>query len=112
VEKRIAQRYDSSLLHEDLTRVLLVFSDKREIEANIVDISPQGFRVSIPPSDTALPVPQTNEMVDIFFVASYLRLTCRHIYSVDGQNNSLLMGFYVFDPDDQIKLRMILDKMV
>jgi hypothetical protein len=26
-------------------------------------------------------------------------------------NGNLVVGYYVFDPDDQIKLRMILDKI-
>jgi hypothetical protein len=111
VERRIAQRYDAGLLQQDLTKVLLVFPDKHETEAHVIDITSQGFKVSIPPAGVPTCMPHEKETVEIFLEAIYLRVMCRCVHSVTDQNGNLLIGFYVFDPDDQVKLRMILDKI-
>lgn len=109
MENRITQRCESRLLLEDVTKVLLSFPDKQEVEGIIEDISSQGLRVSIPPSGALLSIPQKDETIEIFIVTINIHVTCRCIYSMDGQEGGLLMGFYVFDPDDQAKLRIILD---
>ena len=111
MEKRVDLRHDVGLLQDELTNVVIVFQDKHETEAGVVDISPQGLKVSIHPSGVPLTTPQQNEAVDIFFAAIYLRITCRYIYSMDGEDGSVFMGFYVFDPDDQTRLRILLDKI-
>jgi hypothetical protein len=108
---RSAQRYDGRILLDDLTKVMLVFPDKYEIEASIEDISSQGVRVSIPPSDAYLSIPWNDETIEISFAAIELRVTCKCIYSMNCEDGSLLVGFYVFDPDEQTKLRIILDKV-
>lgn len=111
MKSREAKRFDGNLLLEDLTNVLLVFQDKQQFGAKVVDISSQGIRVSIPPTDITLHVPQNNETVVIIFTIIQLQITCRCIYSMNDQNDSMLMGFYIFDPDDQSKLRKILDSI-
>jgi hypothetical protein len=111
MEKRVDQRRDTSLLQQDFTRVSLVFPDKHEAEGSVVDIGPQGLKVSVKASDAPAIAPQQNDIVEIFFAASFLRVVCRCIHSVVGQDGSLVMGFYVFDPDDQVRLRIVLHKM-
>jgi hypothetical protein len=111
VERRIAQRYDAGLLQEDLSKVLLVFPDKHETEAHVIDITSQGFRVSIPPEGIPTAMPHDNETVELFVEAIYLRVMCRCVHSMTDHNGNLVVGYYVFDPDDQVKLRMILDKI-
>lgn|GEM_PF-2082055 len=88
---------------------MLIFSDKYEIESSVVDFSSHGLRVSIPPSSVFLSIPQKNETVEIVFTTIQLQLTCRCIYLMTDQNGGMLFGFYVFDPDDQSKLRKISD---
>lgn len=111
MQERAFIRYDARLLLEDLTRVVLVLPDKREIDSHIADISSQGIRVSVPPQSATLQVPQPNETVGIIFKSIQLQITCRCIYSLNDQDGSMLMGFYVFDPDEQNKLRKILDRI-
>ena len=111
VESQLTQRYESRLLLKDITKVLLSFPDRQKVEGIIEDISSQGLRVSIPPSGAPMSIPQKDETIEIFFVTINIHVACRCIYSMDGQENSLLMGFYVFDPDDQAKLRKILDSI-
>ncbi len=111
METRIVQRRETRLLLEDVTKVLLSFPDKQEVEGVIKDISSQGLRVHIPPTGAPLSLPQKGETIEISFITINIHVTCRCIYSMDGQEGSLLMGFYVFDPDDQAKLRMVLDKI-
>ena len=111
MDKRKVQRHDAGLLLEDLTKVLLILPGKQEIQSSLEDISSQGLRVSIPPSAVAISVPQGNEIVEVVFQAIQLRLTCKCIYSMHNQDGSLLIGFYVFDPDEQSKLREILDRI-
>lgn len=102
-------RINAELLPEDLIAIKLVFPDNLEIESSVVDISPQGLRVAIPPSDVPLSIPQKNDIIRVLFQAIQLRLTCRCIYSMFNQDGTMLMGFYVFDPDEQGKLREHLD---
>lgn len=109
MERRIFHRYGSELLLESLTSVLLVLPDKQVVESCIVDISAQGLKVSIPPSSGTLSVPRKNETVEIIFSAIQLTLTCRCIYSMYNQDGSIHMGLYVFDPDNQSKLSIILN---
>ena len=111
MQERAFIRYDARLLLEDLTRVVLVLPDKREIESQIEDISSQGIRVSVPPQSATLQVPQPNETVGIIFKSIQLQITCRCIYSLNDQDGSMLMGFYVFDSDEQSKMRKILDRI-
>ncbi|MDD2733160.1 MAG: PilZ domain-containing protein [Desulfuromonadaceae bacterium] len=111
MERRVYQRYDAGLLLDDLTEVVVIFPDKQEVAATVVDISSQGMRVSIPSSKASFSIPQKIEMVEIVFVAIQLRLACRYIFSMKDQNDNVLIGFYVFDPVDQSKLRSIMDRI-
>jgi hypothetical protein len=111
VDNRNVARYGVALLLENLTKVLLVFPDKHEIESCIVDISSQGLRVSVPPSDVSFSLPQKNETVIVVFQSIQLQLACRYIYSMYNRDCSMLLGFYVFDPDEQSKLRELLDRI-
>ena len=111
MDNRNVARYSFELLLEDLTKVLLVLPDKHEIESCIVDISSQGLRVSVPPSVVSWSLPQNNETVIVVFQSIQLQLACRYIYSMHSQDGSMLLGFYVFDPDEQSKLRELLDRI-
>lgn len=111
MDGRVSQRYDAGLLLEELTEVLVIFPDKQEIEATVVDISSQGIRVAIPSSGSGASIPHKIEIVEIVFVTIQLRLSCRFIFSMNDPNDNLLIGFYVFDPSDQSKLRIILDSI-
>jgi hypothetical protein len=111
MKKRRFVRLEAELLPKDLMKISLVLPDKLEIESCVVDISPQGLRVSISPSVIPLSVPQINETVGVVFQAIQLQLTCRCIYSMYNQDGSMLMGFYVFDPNEQSKLRELLDRI-
>jgi hypothetical protein len=111
LEGRVSQRYDAGLLLEDLTEVVLIFPDKQEIEARVVDISSQGIRVAIPSSRTPVSIPQKIEIVEIVFVTIHLRLSCRYIFSMKDQKDNVLIGLYVFDPVDQNILRNIMDRI-
>lgn len=111
MDNRKVGRYGVQLLLENLTKVLLVLSDKQEIESSIVDISSQGLRVSVPPSDASMSLPQKNETVTVVFQSVQLQLACRYIYSMHSNDGSMLLGFYVFDPDEQSKLRELLDRI-
>lgn len=110
MEKRSVKRHEAGNLHQDLNSVQLVLQGRDEIDASVVDISPQGFKVSIPPSDVPFSIPQVDETVDVFFNAIYMRIKCRCIYATDDKDGNLLVGLYVSDPDDEIRLRIILDK--
>lgn len=109
MENRRFVRLEAELLPKDLIKILLVFPDKLEIESCIVDISSQGLRVSISPSVIRLSIPQKNETVEVVFQAIQLQLTCRCIYSMYSQDGSMLMGLYVFNPNEQSRLRELLD---
>ena len=111
MERRIAERYDAGLLHQDLSKVLLVFPDKHETEAHVIDITSQGFKVSVPPEGVPNCMPHELETVEIYIEVIYLRVMCRCVHYVTDQHGNLIIGFFVFDPDDQVKLRMILDKI-
>ena len=111
MDNRNAVRYSVQLLRENLTKVLLVFPDKHEIESCIVDISSQGLRVSVPLSDVSLSLPQNNETVIVVFQSIQWQLACRYIYSMYSHDGSMLMGFFVFNTDEQTKLRELLDKI-
>jgi hypothetical protein len=111
VEKRVSQRYDAGLLLDDLTEVVVIFPDKQEVAATVVDLSSQGMRVSIPFSRASFSIPQKIEIVEIVFVAIQLHLACRYIFSMKDQNDNVLVGLYVFDPVDQSKLRSIMDRI-
>lgn len=111
MDERRFVRINAELLPEDLIDITLVFPDKLQIESSIVDISPQGLRVSIPPSDISLSIPQKNDIIGVVFQAVQLQLTCRCIHSMYNQDGTMLMGFYVFDPDEQGKLREHLDRI-
>ncbi|MDD2540706.1 MAG: PilZ domain-containing protein [Desulfuromonadaceae bacterium] len=109
MERRVFKRYDADLLPEDVTRVKLIFPDKYEIEAGILDISSHGLRVSIPSSSVFLSIPQKDESVKIIFTATQLQVIGRCIYLMNGSSGSMLLGFYVLDPNDQSKLSKIMD---
>ncbi len=109
MERRVSKRYDADLLQEDETRVKLIFPDKYEIEASILDMSSHGLRVSIPSSSVFLSIPQQDETVKIIFTATQLHVIGRCIYLMNGSNGCMLLGFCVLDPDDQSKLSKIVD---
>ena len=111
MERRAAVRFDAKLFLEDVSKVMLIFPDRHEIEASVVDISSQGLRVSITPSCESLSIPQKDETVEIVFSTIQLQLTGKYVFSMNDQDGSILVGFYIYDSDDQSKLREILDRI-
>jgi hypothetical protein len=104
-------RHDAGLLAKDLTRVMLVLPGKHELESKLVDICSQGLKVSIPPSSVPLSIPGKDETIGVVIQAIQLHLTCRCIYFLYNPDDSVCMGFYVFDPDEQSKLRELLEQL-
>ncbi|WP_168205839.1 PilZ domain-containing protein [Geobacter sp. FeAm09] len=108
MESRLVPRHSSDLLPDSLSTVLLVLPDRFEIETQLVDISSQGMKLSIPPTAVPLAIPRKAETVEVVFRASGLRVTCRCIYSSYNPDGSISMGMYVFDPGQQDRLRTLL----
>jgi hypothetical protein len=96
------ESHDSSL-----SRLL---PDKLEIESQLVDISSQGLKLSIPPTPLPLAIPRKAETAEVVLHASRLRLTCRCIYSAHNPDGSMFMGMHVFDPHQQDLLRGLLEE--
>ena len=112
MERRLSARYSLDQLPGTNPTVLLVLPDKLEIESQLVDISAQGMKLSIPPTPYPLAIPRKAETVEVIFQASRLRLTCRCIYSAYNPDGSMLMGLHVFDPHQQDLLRALLDESI
>ena len=110
MERRLSTRYSSDQLPEAISTVLLVLPDKLEIESQLVDISAQGLKLSIPPTPYHLAIPRKAETAEVVFHPTRLRLTCRCIYSAYNPDGSMLMGLHVFDPDQQDLLRGLLEE--
>jgi len=107
--KRKLARHDAVLLLKDLTVVSVILPDKTEIESSVVDISSQGLKVSIPSSSFSFSIPRHDETVEVVFQVIRLRFTCRCIYSMYNQDGTVLLGLYVFDSKEQVKLRELID---
>ena len=110
MENRFSTRYSRDQLPETIFTVLLVLPDKLQIESQLVDISGQGLKLSIPPTPHPLSIPRKAETAEVIFQASHLRLTCRCIYSAYNPDGSMLMGLHVFDPHQQGQLRAFLEE--
>jgi hypothetical protein len=112
MENRLLTRYSLDQLPKIIPTVLLVLPDKLEVESQLVDISSQGMKLSIPPTPFPLAIPRKAETVEVVLHASRLRLTCRCIYSAYNPDGSIIMGLHVFDPHQQGLLRKILEGAV
>jgi hypothetical protein len=110
MENRFSIRYNLDQLPETISTVLLVLPDKSEIESQVVDISSQGLKLSIPPTPFSLAIPRKAETAEVIFQISRLSLTCRCIYSAYNPDGSMHMGMHVFDPHQQILLRSLLEE--
>ncbi len=110
MENRFFTRHSLDQIPGTITTVLLVLPGKLEIESQLVDISSQGLKLSIPPTPFPLPIPRNTETADVVFQASRLRLTCRCIYSAYNPDGSVLVGMHVFDPHHQGLLRRLLEE--
>ena len=110
MERRLSTRYNSDQLPETISTVLLVLPDRLESESQLVDISVQGLKLSIPPTPYPLAIPRKAETAEVVFLASRLRLTCRCIYSAYNPDGSMLMGLHVFEPHQQDLLRGLLEE--
>lgn len=107
MERRLTTRYNPEQLPGIMSTVLLVLPDGFGIESQLVDISSQGLKLSIPPMSIPLSIPRKAEIVEVVF--HDLHLTCRCIYSAYNPDGSICMGMYVFDPLQQDQLRGILN---
>ena len=110
MEKRLLTRYSLDQFPKIITTALLVLPDKQEIESQLVDISSQGLKLSIPPTPFPLAIPRKAETAEVVLQGSRLRLTCRCIYSAYNPDGSMLMGMHVFDPHQQDLLRSLLEE--
>ena len=111
METRHEIRHDGGLLHENLSRVTLVLPSTIELVARIVDISSHGMKVSIPTWGSSLSIPGKNEIVEVFFQSINLHVSCRCIYVLCESEENVFMGLYVFDPDEQDRLRALIDEL-
>jgi hypothetical protein len=108
MENRLVPRHSSGQLPDSLSTVLLVLPDGLEIASQLVDISRQGMKLSIPPTLVPLTIPRKTETIEVVFSASHLRVTCRCIYSSYNPDGSISMGMYVFDPHQQDQMCALL----
>jgi len=107
---RFSIRYSAEQLPETILTVLLVLPDKFEIESQVVDISSQGLKLSIPPMPFPLAIPRKAETAEVIFPDPHLRFTCRCIYSAYNPDGSMFMGMHVYDPHQQGQLRGLLEE--
>jgi hypothetical protein len=112
MENRIFTRHILDQLPWTISTVLLILPDKLEIESQLVDISSQGLKLSIPPTPLPLAIPRKSETAEVVLHASRLRLTCRPIYSAYNPDGSIFMGLHVFDPHQRDLLRKLLEDAV
>lgn len=110
MEIRLFNRHSLDQLPGIARTVLLVLPDKLEIESQLVDISSQGLKLSIPPTPFPLTIPRKAETAEVVFQNPRLRLTCRCIYSAYNPDGSMFMGMHVFDPHQQGLLRAFLEE--
>jgi hypothetical protein len=112
MENRSSTRYILDQLPWIISTVLLILPDKLEIESQLVDISSQGLKLSIPPTPLPLAIPRKSETAEVVLHASRLRLTCRCIYSAYNPDGSIFMGLHVFDPHQRGLLHKLLEEAV
>jgi len=109
MENRHEIRHDGGLLNVNLSRVTLIMPDKLELAASVVDISSHGMKVSIPTSGVFVSIPGKNETVEVKFKAIGLQVSCRCIYVLCETKESMFMGLYVFDPDQQNRFNELVE---
>jgi hypothetical protein len=112
METRLLTRYSPEQVPKIIPTVLLVLPDKQEIESQLVDISSQGLKLSIPPTPFPLAIPRKAETAEVVLHASRLRLTCRCIYSAYNPDGSIFMGLHVIDPHQRGLLHNLLEEAV
>jgi hypothetical protein len=110
MENRYSIRHSLDQLPKITSTVLLVLPDKLEIESQLVDISCQGLKLSIPPTPFPLAIPRKAETAEVVFHASRLCLTCRCIYSAYNPDGSIFLGLHVFDLHQQGLLSKLLEE--
>ncbi|NVN93530.1 MAG: SpoIIE family protein phosphatase [Desulfuromonadales bacterium] len=113
MKNRLVERYDSSILPDELTKVYIILKDGSHIESTVTNISSHGMRVdiSLPPSNM-MAVPQKKETIKVALLSGQIVFSGLCIYSDIGPDGRAGIGIYFYYPNEQTKLQKMLEEIL
>jgi hypothetical protein len=111
MNKRNAVRYDTQLLPESLSKVVISWEENYSIESSVENFCSHGIRVSIPSSSVPSVIPKKNDLLQVLIPIDSSQQICfsgQCVYTTDKQDSHLSMGIYFYNPNEQNYLHNIL----
>jgi|GEM_PF-1213325 len=111
MDKRHAIRYDIGLLPKKLATTTILLGGDLSLESRVVNYCALGMKVVIPPSGAPVEPPKKNDTVRVLLpVAADERLwfTGMCVHAAKEADDSVAMGIYFYNPDEQNHLYKLL----
>jgi serine phosphatase RsbU (regulator of sigma subunit) len=112
MNNRLVERYDSSILPNELTKAYLVMKDGTYIESEVVNISSHGMRVNIFILSNLIEIPQKKETIKVALLSDQIVFSGLCVYSDIGPDGSAGIGIYFYCPNEQNKLHKMLKEIL
>jgi len=110
MNKRDAVRYSSKLLPESMSKVTILWDGNPPIEANVMNYCAHGMRVIIPPLHAPNKKARESETVLVQVSSDETWFTGMCVSATKGQDSSISLGIYFYNPSEQNYLRELLNK--
>jgi hypothetical protein len=108
MDKRCAERFESSLLPAEFSRVRLVLKDGANVESTVVNICSHGMGVEISPSSGSSASIRKNETLKVYFSSEPAGFSGLCVHTDTGTDDSTRLGIYFYYPNEQNTLYQIL----
>ncbi|RQW86147.1 MAG: hypothetical protein EHM79_10240 [Geobacter sp.] len=108
---RLVERYDSSILPDELTKAHLILKDGSHIESTVINISSRGARVDVSLSSNMMVIPQKKETIKVSLLADQILFSGICIYSDIRPDGIAGIGIYFYYPNEQNKLHKLLKEI-